>query len=190
MKGALRAPRLTCLLVLGLLAGACGRLESFPRDGGTGVPPGQKAPGSVEPAPPADPDALAGTWWIVFPELPYEGLRLTLEQPAPSRGSWEGSWISFDWRSTRSPSDLARPSRPVAVTARREGDAVRVIGPAPQIDAQGRPNGDHGTWDLLVRRSSLPGEPARHTGRARHPPLTGEGETPVDMSRSFRPYQR
>ena len=46
----------------------------------------------------------------------------------------------------------------MAVRAVLHGDEWVVRGPAPQIDANGQPNGDSGDWELRVKLISLPGE--------------------------------
>jgi len=167
----------------------CGGDEApaAPAESAESAPPPAPAPAATRVVS-AEDTSLAGTWWALAQSLPFQGLRMSLVD-TDDEGRWEGSWISFDWRGSESGTNLSRASRPVAISARREGQEFVIVGPAPQIDATGRPTGDRGTWELRVQRMGLPGEPVRFAGRMRHDELTVDEGVPVDLEPSFRAWQ-
>lgn len=183
------------LVVASLALGACADDEppvETPAEPTEPTEPAERLPPPPTPAatrpPSAQNTSLAGTWWALAQSLPYKGLRMTLVD-TDDDGHWEGSWISFDWRGSETASNLSRSSRPVAISARREGDEFVIVGPSPEIDASGRPTGDRGTWEVRVQRTGLPGEPVRFAGRMRHAEFTADEGAPVDLESSFRVWQ-
>lgn len=132
--------------------------------------------------------SFEGHWWVFCAEMPVHALFLSLE-PA-GVGRWNGSWISFDWRGTREPAQLARVSRPVEVSARTEREEIVIVGPVPQVDALGLPTGRRGSWELRLTRSSLPGQPLQYTGRMLHSDPVDAVDLPVELVSSYRPWSR
>lgn len=135
---------------------------------------------------------FAGDWWVLCTDLPHQAFKLSLLAPQETEGFWEGSWISFDWRGTSHPGALSRASAAVAVSAHRGADGTIVItGPVPQIDAQGLPTGETGSWDLTVQRTSLTGQPLRYSGLIRHSEAAATlPALSVDLETSFKPWTR
>lgn len=135
---------------------------------------------------------VAGSWWVLAPALPVQGLYLTLEESGtgegPDDGPWDGSWVSFDWRGTKEGGEPARASRPVEVSARRDGDVIVVSGPVPQVDALGRPTGASGHWELAVKAASLPGQPLHFTGRMVHSEGSPARDVEVEVLSTFRSW--
>lgn len=175
--------RAACLLLATGLACSQGEepaAEAQPGAPAPGTPPAAGAAGTVEPR-----REFAGAWFVLAPELPVHGLYLSLETSGDD-DHWDGSWISFDWRGTEEGSQLARVSRPVEVSARRDGEEIVIVGAVPEVDARGRPTGRRGRWELRVSRSSLPGQPLHYTGRMVHDdePL----DVPVELVSNFRPW--
>jgi hypothetical protein len=177
--------RATSLLLVLATSLACSQgdepaAEAQPGTPAAGTPPAAGAAGTVEPR-----REFAGAWFVLAPELPAQGLYLTLETSGDD-DHWDGSWISFDWRGTEEGSHLARVSRPVEASARRDGGEIVIVGAVPEVDARGRPTGRSGRWELRVARSSLPGQPLQYTGRMVHDdqPI----DVPVELLSNFRPW--
>jgi hypothetical protein len=135
-------------------------------------------------------DPLAGTWWVLAKDLPLRGLRMNIAAADDPEGAHAGHWVSFDWRATSSEDRLVRRSRPVEVTVRREGELYVIEGPSPMLTDRGEPNGRRGSWRLEVRRTNMPGEPLRLSGRAVHSELTDPAGVPVDLERTLRIWTR
>ncbi len=177
----LRVGRVAIAAVLGVAALACG---------GEGEAPA--APVEQTPALPdatGEPGDVAGAWWAVSRELPWCAFRLELEADVDP-DAWTGSWTSFDWRGSAGADALARPSLPVAISARREGDALVVTGPAPQFDVSGVPNGERGRWELRVRRVNAPGKEDRYGGVLVHLDHTGPRGVAAVLQRGFEPWSK
>ncbi len=166
---------------------------SAARSGVGGNPPA--APVPVPVSTDADvPRGLAGTWWLLAPDLSYLAFRLDLNASSLD-GHFGGQWRSFDWRGTPREQAPYRVSRPVAVQARRSGTELVVQGPAPQLDLEGHPNGANGAWTAtLVRRSAADGS-SQWRGTLVHlsPPgtlaLTPPTGIDVELTRAFRMWE-
>ncbi len=152
---------------------------------GTADPAGSSGPVA------SDRGDIAGTWWVLTPELPYLGLRLEL-RPTRVQDTLEGTCVAFDWRGTESGDALYRASRPVSVraTARVQGQqlALSVSGPTPMISAEGNPNGMSGRWQL---RASVSLEAERSLqGTLIHSELTDADGLPCHVVSAFRRWAR
>jgi hypothetical protein len=178
-------------LALGLAAGGvgCGRVSAGEQEPAAARPEAGNGPAHVESAATVE-DPLAGTWWVFAKDLPIRAFRMNIANTNDPDGPREGSWVSFDWRATTLEEVLARRSKPVAITARKEGELLVIEGPSPMLTDRGEPNGRRGTWRLEVRRTNMPGEPLRLSGKTVHTELTGPEGVPVDLERNFRPYTR
>jgi len=182
-----------CALALLLLVGCDGSKSEPAVDAGVGeVPPAVEVVEPPDPPAPVAPlaDPLQGTWWVLAPGLPYMAFRATLAVPDSPGDVLDGSWVSFDWRGSSDTESIMRISRPVAIRATRNGDALVIDGPSPMLDANGSPNGHNGPWSLTLRRTSLPGEPLRYSGRSRHARLAIGDGTAVDVVREFRAWKK
>jgi len=171
-------------LLLALTVAACG-------PGDLSQPPAAAGPGAGSPAGGGPQGELRkrfeGHWWVLSLELPVQGLSLNLE-PTADANRWEGSWVSFDWRGSSDQQQLARVSRPVEVSARREGELMIIVGAVPQVDARGRPTGRRGDWELRVTRSSLPGQPLHYTGHMLHSDSAQDEPLAVELMPNFRAW--
>lgn len=155
-----------------------------------GTAPAASGPSDMSQALPSNEPrtGLEGRWWVLAPSLPVHGLLLSIEPADESGNRWSGSWLSFDWRATDDAAQLARPSRPVEISARAEGDEIVIVGPVPQVDTLGRPTGQRGSWELRVTRTSLPGQPLRYGGRVTHSDPAEAVDGTVELVTSFRPW--
>jgi hypothetical protein len=189
---AARTARHGAALVLALALGAagCGPVgDSGAQAGASGAPPAGNAPAptaaSAALARPDDP--MAEIWWAFMPDRPYLAFQVSL---LPSDGeSIEGSWKSFDWVATKSSDDLRHRSKAVEVTGTRSGDTLQIVAPAPMLDANGRPNGQRGSWRLDLKESNLPGEARRYAGQAVSTEMEKDTSLPVSLERDFRRWK-
>jgi hypothetical protein len=76
----------------------------------------------------------------------------------------------------------------VALTAHRNGGHTEISGPMPEVDAEGRPNGQHGHWLLELTDAPPAGGPRRMTGRLVLTDGTKEEGVAVEISREFLPW--
>jgi len=187
-------------LVLCALLIGCGGADSPPSategQDGPSAGTGELTPDpDPEPAPPIDvPRGLAGRWWLLAPDLSYVAFRLDLE-PAGLDGHFEGPWRSFDWRGTPREQAPYRISRPVTVQARQTGGELIIQGRAPQVDAEGRPNGATGSWTVTLRRNTTADGPSPWRGSLVHTPgagavrLTPAEGVPAELTHTFRMWE-
>lgn len=155
-------------------------------------PPPARAEPEPDPAPPPlDPpsgdDPFEGTWWVGARDLPTFGLQLSI-RATRIEGTYSGRAVAFDWRGSESPQRLFRPSRPVTLTAHRKDGHTEISGPVPQVDAEGRPNGQQGHWLAELVDAHPAGGPRRLNGRLTVTDRTAAEGVVVEVSREFRPW--
>ncbi len=161
------------------------------REAGPNLPTGAPVAPEPEPEPPASStDALAGTWWLLMPDLPMLAYRVNIGAAAAPEAERDGLWVSFDWRGTREPELLVRRSSSAAITASLAGDTIMISGPSPMLTDKGVPNGHRGVWRLQLRNTSMPGEQPRWTGHAWHSELTPPDGVSATLERSFRAWEQ